>query len=96
MQDHERLLATLATIGAISALGKALASAEPVTWRILLGRTLAGSALSMSAAALLFQYPTMSPIALVGIGAALGVAGEQCLEIILRRWLANRSGDKSS
>lgn len=83
----------LALVGAMAALGKALAGAEPVTWRILLGRTLAGSVLSMSAAAVLFQYPDLPPIVVVGLGAALGMAGEQCIEILLRRWVKKQEGN---
>ncbi|WFO09628.1 phage holin family protein [Edwardsiella ictaluri] len=59
--EHERTLFTLALIGAGSAIGRVLLSEEPITWKLFIGRTLLGSGLSMSAAALLIQYPSLSP-----------------------------------
>ncbi|WP_438334679.1 holin [Edwardsiella tarda] len=92
--EHERTLFTLALIGAGSAIGRVLLSEEPITWKLFIGRTLLGCGLSISAAALLIQYPSLSPLAVAGVGAALGVAGYQCVEIYLRRWLRRRDQDK--
>lgn len=89
--EHERFLVTLFLIGAVAAMGRALIGAEPITLRLFFGRTLAGAALSMSAAALLIRFPDMSPLAVAGAGAALGVAGYQCVEIYLR-YLAKKHG----
>ncbi|MGL4925621.1 MAG: holin [Plesiomonas shigelloides] len=95
MNENGRTIMTLALIGAVAAMGKALASAEEVTWRMLVGRTLIGSVLSMSAASVLLHIPDAAPLAVVGVGAALGVAGEQCIEIYLRRVIKKGGGGSS-
>lgn len=84
MQEHERTIITLGILGGLAAAGKVLASAEPVTLRLFVGRTLLGSALGVSAAALLVHFPDLDPLAIAGAGAAMGVAGHQIVEIFLR------------
>ncbi|HEI6775464.1 TPA: phage holin family protein [Yersinia enterocolitica] len=95
LHDHERTLITLALVGAVAAMSKALVDSEPLTLRLFIGRTLAGSVLSMSAAALLVQFPELSPLAVAGVGAALGIAGYQCVEMCLRRFLQKYSKEPS-
>ncbi len=84
MQEHERTIITLGILGGLAAAGRVLASAEPVTLRLFVGRTLLGSALGVSAAALLVNFPELDPLAIAGAGAAMGVAGYQVTEIFLR------------
>lgn len=84
MQEHERTIITLGILGGLAAAGRVLASAEPVTLRLFVGRTLLGSALGVSAAALLVNFPELDPLAIAGAGAAMGVAGYQVIEIFLR------------
>lgn len=84
MHDHERTIITLGILGGIAAAGKVLASAEPITLRLFVGRTLLGCSLGVSAAALLVRYPNLDPLAIAGAGAAMGVAGYQIIEIYLR------------
>ena len=84
MQEHERTIITLGILGGLAAAGRVLASAEPVTLRLFVGRTLLGSALGVSAAALLVNFPELDPLAIAGAGAAMGVAGYPVIEIFLR------------
>ncbi|HFP9222668.1 TPA: phage holin family protein [Raoultella planticola] len=97
MQDHEKKILTLALIGAAIAIGKVLNSSEPLTLRLFIGRIILGAGVSMIAGAALVQFPDLSPVAINGIGAALGIAGYQVVE----RWLRQRGnkfvqGDSSN
>lgn len=97
MQDHEKKIITLALIGAAIAIGKVLSSSEPLTLRLFIGRIILGAGVSMIAGAALVQFPDLSPVAINGIGAALGIAGYQGVE----RWLRQRGnkfvqGDNSN
>ncbi|EBO7393334.1 holin, partial [Salmonella enterica] len=49
MQDYEKGFIALAIMGALIALGKMLNSDEPITARLVLGRVIVGSALSVAA-----------------------------------------------
>ena len=85
MQEHEKSLLSLIILGALIALGKALNSSEPMTARLFVGRMILGSATSVAAGAILIWIPGISPLAINGLGAALGIAGFQAVEIWLRR-----------
>ena len=85
MQEHEKSLVALVVMGALIGMGKLLASDERLTWRLMLGRTLLGSATCMIAGAGLIQFPDLPPLALYGIGSALGIAGSQGIEAWIKR-----------
>ncbi|HEI6963538.1 TPA: phage holin family protein [Yersinia enterocolitica] len=85
MQEHEKAIISLGVIGALLALGKILASDEPITVRLFIGRVILGSGTSMAAAAALVWVPGLTPLAINGLGAALGIAGYQAVEVWLRR-----------
>ncbi|HGE6484094.1 TPA: phage holin family protein [Klebsiella variicola] len=85
MQEHEKSLYTLVILGALIALAKVLVSDEKITLRLLAGRVMLGSAISVAAGAALVQFPDMPALAVNGIGAALGIAGYQVCEVWLRR-----------
>ena len=95
MQEHERTIITLGILGGIAAASRVLAGAEPITLQLFVGRTLLGSALGVSAAALLVRYPNLDPLAIAGAGTAMGVAGYQIVEIFLRHMRRNL-GEKES
>jgi hypothetical protein len=86
--DHDdRTLLELATIGAAIALGKLLLGGEKITLRLLFGRVIVGAGLSLAAATALAMIPQLSPLTLVGIGSAFGIAGQALLEKLIQRWL---------
>lgn len=85
MQEHERTFLALVVTGALIGIAKLLVSSEVLTFRLILGRALLGSATSMVAGVVLVQIPDLSPIALLGIGSALGIVGSQYIELLLRR-----------
>lgn len=85
MQDHERSFLTLLLVGAAIGIGKLLVSDEQITTRLIVGRALLGSAASLMAGIALLQVPDISPLALLGIGSALGIVGAQYLEAFLKK-----------
>lgn len=85
MEEHNKIIITLAVIGAFIGLGKMLDGNEPITIRLFFSRLILGSAVSVMAGALLVWWPDISPLAVTGIGSALGIAGYQCVEMWLKK-----------
>lgn len=85
MNEPEKNILSLFIIGMLIACGKVLAGGEPVTLRLFVGRVLLGGFVSMIAGVALVQFPDLSPVAINGIGAALGIAGYQTVELIIQR-----------
>ena len=85
MQDYEKGFFALTIMGALIALGKMLNSGEPITVRLLAGRLIVGSALSLLAGVALYVVPDIPPLALVGIGSGLGILGLNGVEAWLRK-----------
>ncbi|MBR8161965.1 phage holin family protein [Burkholderia vietnamiensis] len=85
MQEHEKTFLELIIMGALIGIAKLLVSSEQLTFRVIVGRALLGSATSMVAGIALLQIPNLDPLALLGIGSALGIVGSQYIEILLRR-----------
>ena len=85
MQEYEKGFIALALMGALIALGKMLNSDEPITLRLGLGRVIVGSALSLAAGVALYFVPDIHPLALAGIGSALGILGLNGVEAWLRK-----------
>ncbi len=85
MQEHEKTLLTLIVIGGLIGMSKLLVSPEKLTFRVIIGRTILGSASSLVAGLVLLQIPDISPLALVGIGSALGILGSTFIEEYLKK-----------
>lgn len=91
--DHpEGFLGALAAIGALIGLGKLLASNEPLTPRLLVGRMLASAGVGCAAGATTLMFPTADPIVLLGVAAALSSAGLSSLEMLLKKKLEGPNG----
>lgn len=85
MDESVKNFLTLVLLGSMIALGKLLQSDEELTLRLIVGRTLLGAATSLIAGVALLQIPDMDPLALIGIGSALGIAGQQTVEAWLKK-----------
>ncbi|WOE32734.1 holin [Acinetobacter sp. SAAs470] len=85
MHDHEKTFLTLIFIGGLIGMSKLLVSNEKITFRLLIGRTILGSASSLIAGLVLLQLPTISPLALIGIASALGILGSTFIEEYLKK-----------
>jgi len=92
-QDHPvGFVAVLGGIGAFIGLGKLLASNEPITWRMAIGRMLASAGVGAAAGATTLLFPNADPIVLLGVAAALASAGTSTLEMILKKKLGVPDG----
>lgn len=85
MEEHNKTFIALLILGACIGLGKMLAGDEPITPRLFFSRIILGSAVSVMAGALLVWLPDISPLAITGIGSALGIAGYQVVELWLKK-----------
>lgn len=84
------LLAWLIGTGGVIALGKLLASSEPITLRLALGRIILGSAVSSVAGLILLHFDDVHDLAIIGLASALGIAGHTALEAAIKYWLKNK------
>nr|WP_306306504.1 MULTISPECIES: holin [Acinetobacter] len=66
-------------------MSRLLVSSDPLSVRLIVGRTILGSATSSIAGVVLIQFPTLSPIALVAIACALGILGSTFIEEYLKK-----------
>ena len=64
---------------------KHMAGSEPITWRLVIGRMILGSATTTVAGIVLLTIPNIHPVALLAIGSALGIAGSQVIESYVKR-----------
>ncbi|MFM0326074.1 phage holin family protein [Caballeronia glebae] len=85
MQEHEKTILELIIMGALIGIAKVLVGSETLTFRLIIGRAVLGSATSMVAGVVLVQIPNLDPIALLGVGSALGIVGSQYIELLLRK-----------
>lgn len=73
--------------GLIIGLGQLLGSDEELTPRLILGRALSSSGLSLVAGVSLLQIPDMPLIPLIGISALIASLGTSALEKIIQNYL---------
>ena len=85
MQEHEKSLLALVLIGGLIGMSKLLVSSEPLSVRLIIGRTILGSATSVIAGAVLLQVPDINPLALLGIACAFGILGSTFIEEYLKK-----------
>lgn len=83
MQEHDKTILTLFMVGAMIGLAKLLVSDERITPRIVIGRTILGSASSAVAGIVLIQIPDLDKIALIGLASAIGIAGSSFIEMLI-------------
>lgn len=87
---HEKEMANpilwIAFAGLVTGIGNLLASAEKLTWRIVVGRAISSAALGASAGFGLQFAPEMPIAALVGLSCILASLGTSGLERLLQKW----------
>lgn len=87
MPNGESTLLKLLLIGAIIGLGKVLADEARLTVKLVLGRMVLGSAVSLMAGLLLIRFPDIDELALVAAASALGILGHTVIESMLKRYI---------
>ena len=85
MQEHEKSILMIILIGGLNGMSRLLVSKEPLSARLVIGRTILGSATSLIAGVVLLQIPDISPLALVGLASALGILGSTFIEEYLKK-----------
>lgn len=85
MQDHEKTFLTLIVVGGLIGMSKLLVSQEKLTFRVIIGRTILGSASSLIAGLILLQIPDINQISLIAIASALGILGSRFIEEYLKK-----------
>lgn len=88
------LLAKLVLIGALIGMGQLLVSNVRITFRILLGRVILGSATALMAGVALIKFEHLHELTIIGIACALGILGSTVIEEFFRRWLEQRLESK--
>ncbi|OAT26541.1 phage holin [Buttiauxella ferragutiae ATCC 51602] len=88
------LLTKLLLIGAFIGLGKLMASNEPITLRILVGRVILGSAVAPIAGIVLLKFKDMPELVVIGIACGLGILGSALIEELFKRWFDARLARK--
>ena len=90
MQEHTKTVIYLAIIGALIALGKLLQSMQPLSWRLVIGRMITGSAVSTIAGVVLIHIPDLPFAAVMALGSALGIIGAEFMENWLKKFADGR------
>ena len=90
MQEHTKTVIYLAIIGALIALGKLLQSMHPLSWRMVIGRMITGSAVSTIAGIILISIPDIPFPAVMALGSALGVLGAEFMENWMKKFAEGR------
>ena len=90
MQEHTKTVIYLAIIGALIALGKLLQSMHPLSWRLVIGRMITGSAVSTVAGLALIHIPNVPFAAVMALGSALGIVGAEFLEAWMKKFVDGR------
>lgn len=85
MQEHEKSILMIIFIGGLIGMSRLLVSKEMLSARLVIGRTILGSATSLIAGVVLLQMPDISPLALVGLASALGILGSTFIEEYLKK-----------
>lgn len=90
LDNNERGLVVLFAIGCLVSVGKALAVAERVPWRVVLGRTIVGGTTAMIASLALAWWPDLPSHALYALASLCGHIGAESLVKVAGDWLARR------
>lgn len=87
--DHNTLEAiiTLGSAGLFVAIGKILlANEDKLDWSVVIGKVIVGTALAISAAAILALLPSINILALVGISCGLSLLGLAWFEELAKKY----------
>lgn len=79
MDQHDRSLLMILLVGALVAVGKALAAADPITWRAFAGRAIVGGTTALIAGVVLAFWPDLPAPALYGLASLAGHIGAEGL-----------------
>lgn len=87
MLDHDRTLLGMIAVGVAVMLGKLLVTAEPITWRALLGRCLVGGTTALAAGMALAIWTDLPAPAIYGLASMCAHIGAEGLMTFAGTWL---------
>lgn len=87
---HIAQAALFGVVGVVIGLGQLLASREPLSVRIVVGRALSTGGLAMGAGVALVMFPGIPLVAQIGVAAMLASLGTSGLERLFQRWIGGR------
>ncbi|WP_067516919.1 hypothetical protein [Endozoicomonas ascidiicola] len=80
-------LVGMTTTGLLIGLGQILGSNEKITPRLIIGRAMSSTGLSLVAGLMLIQLPNLGLIPLIGLSALIASLGTSALERLLQHYL---------
>ncbi len=80
-------LVGMTTTGLLIGLGQILGSNEKITLRLVIGRAMSSTGLSLVAGLMLIQLPNIGLIPLIGLSALIASLGTSALERLLQHFL---------
>ncbi len=90
MDKTEQTIWTVGIIGAVIGIGQLLASADKITLRYALGRSILSTGIALSSFTVLAWLPDASPAMLVGVSALMASLGSSGLTLLAQRFLNAR------
>lgn len=80
-------LGVIVLIGVLAAIGRMLASGEPLTIRVVVGRAIVSTVLGLSSTLLWLRFPDAPPEVILGATAAICSLGTSGIENLLQHYL---------
>lgn len=79
MEQHEKSLLLIVLVGMAVAVGKTLSAADPVPWRVLLGRSIVGGTTALIATIALGVWTDLPQIVILGLASLCAHVGAESL-----------------
>ncbi|MCQ4165129.1 phage holin family protein [Tahibacter harae] len=92
MSQHDQTLLGMIAVGVAVALSKLLVTAEPITWRALVGRSLVGGTTALISGVALALWTDLPPPAIYGLASLCAHVGAEGLMAYAGNYL-NRKKD---
>jgi hypothetical protein len=89
-----KLIALLAGVGAFIGIGQLLASQDPITIRVALGRAIISGGLGLCAGTALVVFKDLPLPALVGIAATFTSLGTSAIERVFKHYFGGNSNGR--
>lgn len=83
--NDAQVLTGVAALGAGLGIGQVLASGNPVTWKLVVGRAIVTSGLAVGGLSVLVLIPALGTVGQIGVAMAVASIGTSGLEALLKR-----------
>ena len=83
-------LGIIVLIGVLAAIGKSLASGEPLTARVVIGRAIVSTILGLSSTLVWLRFPDAPPEVILGATALICSLGTSGIENLLQHYIRRK------